>query len=115
MHHPWKPILFLVGATAGCGHTATSRVALLSFGELEGKVISPAVVARATVAEGSDCGFRQSLAKATENALKGSPNDTLVDAEVTSSTGLLVLSNCITVRGQAIDSNELPRAEEPQD
>lgn len=100
-------MFFLVSALAGCGHTASQKVGLMSLGNLEGKTI-PSNVA-GNVIEGEDCGYSYTLSNAVRDALKEKPYDTLIDADVTNTTGLFVVSNCIKVRGAAIDSKKLAR------
>lgn len=98
--------LLLAGVTAACGHTATQKIGLISVGDLSGRRIPEGPAGR--VLEGSDCGFTYSLSTAARNALEGTPYDTLVDSEVTNSTGLFRWSSCIRVRGHGIDSKTLP-------
>jgi hypothetical protein len=103
-------LLSLVWVTAACGHTATHKVGLISLGDLQGKTISGGASGAGgagVVVEGTDCGYTYSLSNAARDALKGSTNDTLVDVEVTNTTGLLVPSNCIRVKARAIDSKAL--------
>jgi len=49
------------------------------------------------------------LSEAVRNALKGTQYDTIIDAEVTTKTGLLVWSNEIEVKGKGLDSKSLPK------
>ncbi len=101
--------LLLVTLVAGCGHTQTHKVGLLSIGDLEGKAIPD--VSDAKVLTGSDrCYpffYAYFLSEAVRDALEGTDYDTLVDAEVTNSTGLFVFSNLITVTGTAVNSKTL--------
>lgn len=94
---------------AGCGHTQVSKVAVLSVGNLDGKAI-PAKV-NGPVLEGSTSArpgvMLFYLSDAVRDALKGTQFDTLVDAEVTTETGLLVPSNKIIVKGTAVSSKSL--------
>lgn len=101
------PCLLLI--VAGCSHTMTSQVGLMSFGDLEGKVI-PREVSGQTLT-GEDCakigGDPYSLSEAAREALENTSYDTLVDTQVETTTGLFVGSNCIKVRGVALDSKTL--------
>jgi len=98
-------IFFLVSALTGCGHTASQKVGLMSLGNLEGKIIKSNT--DGNVVEGEDCGHSYTLSNAVRAALKEKPYDTIIDADVTNTTGLFVFSNCIKVRGKAIDSKKL--------
>jgi hypothetical protein len=106
-------VIFALAALAtGCGHTHTSRVALISFGDLEGKQIPAAV--DGPVLEGQDFGTTAfsnwcALSRAVREALAGTKYDTLVDVDVTTHTGLLVASNRVSVKGKALDSTALRR------
>jgi hypothetical protein len=77
----------------------------MSFGNLEGKTI-PAN-APGDFVQGKDCGHSYNLSNAARDALKATTYNTLVDVDVTNSTGLLVWSNCINLRGKALDSHKL--------
>lgn len=101
-------IVLLAGLAAGCGHTATQRIGLMSIGDLDGRLIPAG--SKGTVVEGSDCGVRNNLSSAVRDALIGTPYDTLIDSEVTDTTGFFIWSSCLTVRGQGIDSKSLPMA-----
>ncbi|MDJ0866237.1 MAG: hypothetical protein QNK03_09030 [Myxococcota bacterium] len=105
----------ILSALLGCGHTATGRVGLLSFGDLEGKRIPRQV--DGTPVEGRRCGGLggpYSLAEAAQDALEGTVFDTIVDAQVTNTTGLLGFSHCIEVRGTALRSDALGGRETSQ-
>jgi hypothetical protein len=99
--------LALIGV--GCGHTMTTQVGLMSFGDLEGKEIPPEVSGQFVT--GKDCarigGDPYSLSEAARKALKDTSFDTLVDVEVENTTGILVSANCIRVKGTALDSKTL--------
>ena len=95
----------------GCGHLNVSRVGLLSVGDLENKTIpsavdGPVLVGKDACKGGSGPYY---LSEATRNALKGTPYDTIIDAEVTTKTGLFVWSNEIEVKGKGLDSKTLPK------
>ena len=67
---------------AGCGHVQTSRIGLISFGNLEGRTIPDAP--RGPVLCGSDAAqlgwpMDYYLSQAARNALQGTTYDTLVD------------------------------------
>jgi hypothetical protein len=102
-------ICFSLTVALACGHTTTSRIALMSFGDLEGKVVPQRPDGQTL--QGEDCskiaGDSYSLSEAARNALKGTAFDTLTDVEVEATTGLFVPSNCIKVRGVAFDSRTL--------
>ena len=53
--------------------------------------------------------FSYYLSDAVRNALSGTEYDTIVDAEVTTKTGLFVWSNKIEVKGTGIKSSVLPK------
>lgn len=89
----------------GCGHVNTSKVGLISFGNLEGKTL-PANP-QGPVLEGTSSGPTYFLSDAARDALKSGEYDTLVDVDVISETGFLVTSNKVTVRGTAIDSKSI--------
>lgn len=98
-------ILLLATFVIGCGHSQSCKIGLMSFGELEGKVIPDNIDGR--IFEGKDCGYQYFLSDAVRDALKETEYDTLVDVEVTTKTGLLVPSNCIIVEGTALNSKTL--------
>lgn len=99
-------MLLLAGLCAACGHTVTQRIGLMSVGDLAGRRIPDGLTGR--IVEGSDCGVRNNLASAVQDALEGTPYDTLIDSEVTDTTGFFIWSSCLNVRGQGIDSKTLP-------
>ena len=101
----WLSLLLISAVSAACGHAVSNKVGLMSFGDLQGKVIPPNAETR--IVEGSDCGYGYTLASAARDALKETTYDTLIDVHVTSSTGFLVSSNCLKVRGEALDSKQL--------
>ena len=102
--------LWLIGV--GCGHSMTTQVGLMSFGDLEGKVI-PREVSGQTL-QGKDCskigGDPYSMSEAARKALQDTSHDTLVDVQVDTTTGMFVGSNCVEVRGTALDSRTLEDA-----
>ena len=104
--------LLLTTLCYGCGHTKVSRIGLLSIGDLESRtiprtVVGPIVVGKDACRAGGDPYY---LSQAVRNALKGTPYDTITDAEVTTGTGLFVWSNKIVVKGKGLDSKTLPKA-----
>ena len=107
-------LICLVGL--GCGHSMTSQIGLMSYGNLEGKIVPNHIDGE--IFEGQDCskigGDPYSLSEAVRNALEGTQYDTLVDAQVESTTGVFVASNCIKVKGTAIDSNGLADSGDPK-
>ena len=96
-------LLFATGLLASAC-SSTQKVALLSTGELEGKTI-PANP-QGEIREGESCGGLYSLSDAVRSALEGTSYDTLLDSDVTNSTGLFLWSNCIHVKGQAVKSSD---------
>ena len=95
----------------GCGHTKVCRVGLLSVGDLESRTIpstvdGPILVGKDACKMGGDPYF---LSDAVRNALTGTEYDTIVDAEVTTKTGVLVWSNEIEVKGKGVKSSTLPK------
>jgi len=98
-------VLMLSAVFGGCGHSQSYKVGLMSLGDLEGKSLPDG--ADTTLREGQDCGHAQYLSNAVRDALRDTDSDTLIDSEVTSSTGLLVWSNCIKVKGHAINSKTI--------
>jgi hypothetical protein len=101
------PMLLLV--VAGCGHTHTSKIGLVSLGDLNGKVIpknvdGPVLTGKDYCHIGGDPYF---LSDAVRDALKGTEYDTLVDVEVETKTGIMVMENHIIVRGKALNSKAL--------
>ncbi|WP_243394778.1 hypothetical protein [Leptospira adleri] len=90
--------------------STTQKVYLLSYGNLEGKKI-PEDVRNFTgeIREGKDCGFYYSLAKAFENTILNTKYDTILDAEVTHTTGPFAPMHCVLIKGFAVNSgNFLP-------
>lgn len=98
-------LFLLLVSLMGCGHTLTSKVGLMSFGHMEGKVI-PATV-EGKILTGQICGPHIFLSDAVRDALKDTDRDTMIDNEITMDTGLFVWSNCITVKGNAFNSKTL--------
>ena len=98
-------VVVLAVGLGGCGHTLSRRIGLMSFGNLQGKEIPSN--GEGNIVEGKDCGYSYNLSNAARDALKGTSFDTLIDVDVTNSTGVLVPSNCLIVRGKALDSTQL--------
>jgi hypothetical protein len=104
-------VLLLGVVCCGCGHTNLSRVGLLSVGDWDSKTIpasvsGPVLVGKDLCKVGGDSYY---LSEAVRNALKGTPYDTLIDAEVTTKTGLFVWSNTVEVKGKGLDSKVFPK------
>ena len=104
--------LLLTMVFYGCGHTKISKVGLLSVGDLESRTIPSTMDGPILV--GKDSGNKIGklsyfLSEAVRNALSGTEYDTIVDAEVTTKTGLFGWSNKIEVKGKGIDSSVLTR------
>ena len=98
-------------ACSGCGHTKVSHVGLLSTGDLASRSIprdvsGPVLEGKTAAKPGK---IKYYLSDAVRDALKETPYDTLVDAEVTSTTGLLVWNNKLTVKGKGVKSADLPK------
>lgn len=100
------PVGLALAVLAMVSCTTSGTIGLLSDGTLEGRRIDPAL-AEAEL-EGQSCGPRHYLASAFRDALEGTHYDTLINVEVTTTTGVLVIHNCIRVRGRALDSKTLP-------
>jgi hypothetical protein len=92
------------------GCTQTSRIAVLSDGDLGGRQLS--TTKRGPQLQGEDCGMSYYLSNATRNALEGTPYDTLVDVEVTSTAGMFPFNQCLKVKGWGVRSADLSRAQE---
>ncbi|MDV6235529.1 hypothetical protein CH379_007810 [Leptospira ellisii] len=93
--------------------SSTQKVYLLSYGDWEGRKV-PEVGSLTAAGEfkfGEDCGLKHSLSKAFANALENSGYDTILDAEVVHSTGVLVPFNCVSVRGLAVHSERIRKGE----
>lgn len=99
-------LLIAVLGLGGCSHV--SKFALMSNGDLEGKTLS-GVQPGKTLLQGESCGHSYSLADAVENALMGTPYDTLLDIEVESTSGILVVTNCVKVKGYGVNSELLEK------
>ncbi len=95
----------------GCGHTKVSRVGLLSTGDLESRMIprdvkGPALTGTSEAGPGK---LKYYLSDAVRDAVKGTAYDTLVDAEVTTTTGVFVWNNTISVKGTGVKSADFPK------
>ena len=96
---------------SGCGHTKVSQVGLMSTGDLESRIIprdvgGPMLEGKTAAKPGKLAYY---LSDAVRDAVKGTPYDTLVDAEVTTTTGLLVWNNQLAVKGRGVKSADLPK------
>ena len=93
----------------GCGHTAASKIGLLSVGDMQGKKRPQNI--DGPIVQGKDCGGAFGspyfLSKAVRTALAKTQYDTILDADVTTTTGFLVYSNCVEVKGKAITNGTL--------
>jgi hypothetical protein len=100
-------IIGVIILIAGCQSTRT--IGLMSIGDLEGKKIPENP--KGEIRQGEDCGgaMAYTLSYAMRNAVKGTSYDTLVDVEVKHTTGIFFWSNCIIVKGFALDSKEISR------
>ena len=109
-------VLSVAFVLSGCGHSQTSRIALVSFGDLEGKAIpdNPDGPLRQGVTTSGAGGAKYYLSDAVREALKDTEYDTLVNVEVTAETGLLVWSNTLAVRGTALNSKKLEQSGGPK-
>ena len=90
---------------AGCTHTG--HIALMSNGALEGRRLTG--IPPGPTVEGHACGFHQNLSAAFNNALANTPYDTVINAEITHTTGIFVWSNCVSLKGQGVRSTDLPK------
>jgi len=102
--------LLLTTLCYGCGHTKVSKIGLLSVGDLENRTI-PSTVTGSVLVGRDACkvgGDPYYLSEAVRNALEGTEYDTIIDAEVTTQTGLWVFSNEIEVKGTGLNSKMLP-------
>ena len=99
----------------GCARaSSTSRIGLLSDGDLEGKRL--AGLERGPVLEGSQChaivrGI--TLSDAFRDAIEGTDFDTLVDVQVENRSNgfsFAFWDNCVTIRGHGVRSADLPEA-----
>ena len=102
-------LLCFILLLAGCGHTLSRKVGLMSIGDLEGKVIPKD--AKGRTVRGKSCGYSAFLSNAVRDAVKNTSYDTILNAQVTSETGLFVGNNCISIIGQAYKSSEWPKQE----
>jgi len=100
-------LLVFAATLVGCGHSQTTKVGLMSFGDLEGKVLPESE--QRPILSGKACGANLSyrLSDAVRDALKGTEFDTLIDAVVINETGLWTFGNCIMVTGRALNSRSL--------
>ncbi|MBM9579364.1 hypothetical protein JWG45_19655 [Leptospira sp. 201903070] len=90
--------------------STTQKIHLLSQGNLEGKKIPENLQnLSGEIKEGKDCGFYYSLAKAFENAIANTKYDTILEAEVTHTTGPFAPMHCIFIKGFALNSDTIPR------
>lgn len=98
--------LLLLGlALTGCGHAQTTKIGLMSFGNLEGKTISDSISGQRL--SGKACGHNYRLSDAVRDALKDTEFDTLINVDVTNETGLFVWNNCLMVSGNALNSKSI--------
>lgn len=93
----------LVMVLTGC--STVSQIGMISNGNLEGKTFSG--VQRGDVIEGESCGHTHSLAWAFDKATQGTQYDTMIDAEVESTTDLFAFGNCIKLKGYGVNSMNL--------
>lgn len=103
--------LAIAALGSGCGHTKVSQVGLLSTGDLESRIIprdvsGPMLEGKAAAKPGKLAYY---LSDAVRDAVKGTPYDTLVDAEVTTTTGAFVWNNQLAVKGKGVKSADLPK------
>ena len=104
-----KIAMFLLALSlVGCGHKNTTKVGLMSFGDLEGKVLPEK--GQRQIFSGKACGHSYLLSDAVRDALKNTEYDTLINTEVVNETGIFVWNNCIIVSGEALDSKTITTA-----
>lgn len=89
--------------------SASQKVYLLSYGDWKGKKIPEVEKIEGESRRGEDCGFRYTLSKALENALKDTKYDTILNADVTQRTNVLIPLNCIEIQGFAFDSSKIDK------
>jgi hypothetical protein len=97
--------VFLLSTIVLSGCATSSKIGLLSDGNLEGKSFSN--VNRGEIVSGESCGHTHSLSQAFKNSIKGTEYDTVIDAEVESTTAVFVFGNCLKVTGYGVDSRKL--------
>ncbi len=98
-------IIALLMVPAGCSSART--IGLMSFGDLEGKMIPEKP--RGDIRVGKSCGSVYTLSDALRDAVKDTSFDTIIDAEVIHETGVFVFNNCIIIKGLALNSKEIKR------
>ncbi|AOP36147.1 hypothetical protein A0128_17095 [Leptospira tipperaryensis] len=93
--------------------STTQKIYLLSYENLDGKRIPENIQSLAgEKKEGKDCGFSYSLAGAFKNAVANTDYDTIIEAEVTHTTGPFAPMHCILVKGFAMNSNTIPKEDQ---
>ncbi len=100
----WMALAAMAAGSMACTHT--SRIALISDGDLAGRTLEGAKGEKTL--KGEDCLTVHYLSKAFRNALQGTDYDTLINVDVTTTTGLFIFSNCVQVQGEALRSKDLP-------
>ena len=98
-------VLAVLVVTAGfiasaCSHVG--RLALLSNGDLDGKDLT--TLSSGPILQGKDCFNDHYLSRAFADAVQDTTYDTLVDVEVTTTTGVFVWNNCIQIKGKGAES-----------
>ncbi len=101
----YKWLACFVGLSALMGCSSTTKVALMSNGDLEGQTIPYEKADRWLV--GKSCGNEQSLAQALRDATLGTRYDTLVNVTVKTSVSVFSAHNCITIIGKGLSSKTM--------
>jgi len=113
-----KSVIFIPGLAllAGClSNTNVTNVAVLSFGDLQGRSLQLSAGTTFEMRRGEHSGDPAKLSCAVENALAGTGCDTLMDAVVTSKTSQFWLfwlttgSSTLVVEGKCVRSQDLPK------
>jgi len=109
-------LIFALALVAGClSNKSNTTVAVMSFGDLEGRTLRLPAGTTFEMRKGTHTGNPAKLSLAVENALAGTGCDTLLDAVVTAETKQFWLtwlsfgSSTLTVEGKCVRSTDLPK------
>jgi len=102
------PVVCMMAVSSSVACAYTSHLGLLSDGDLRGRIMDGSMAEQ--VLDGESCGPYSYLASAFRDAIADTEFDTLIDVEVTSTTGIFVISNCLRVSGRGLRSADLPLA-----
>lgn len=95
----------VVASIALSGCLTSSRIGLISNGDLEGKTFEG--VKQGPELTGESCGHTHSLSAAFSNAINGTEYDTMINSEVETRSGVFVFDNCLKISGYGVKSQEL--------